>query len=302
MVEFGLDKMEAELHAVFPSRDIPAPLSVIGSGFNSIVVEAGGMIIFRIGKNSIAQEGYEKEVRYLPILAPNIPFLIPDPKWYTKSSTYFHFGVIGYNKIPGLPLHPSRLSHVNLSSLARYTAEFLLALHNISIDTLPLKDLIDHVPKWEDQHQKVLPVLKAKLLPAEFRRIKQWWNDFLDDKKMQTYNPSIQHGDLWYENMLVDTDMEKLIGIVDWERLSIGDPSQDFATLLHLGDSFVRQVIHAYQRLGGELDENFEYRMKHLWEAREFDGLYHAIKFDDPMELNDALKKLRQGPILKKML
>src|SRR5919109_165562 len=100
MFELNLYEIEAELRAVFPSLIIPSPLLLIGSGFNSIVLEAGGSIIFRIGKNSLAQEGYEKEIDCLSIIAPRIPFLVPLPKWHSKRSTYFPFGVIGYDKIP----------------------------------------------------------------------------------------------------------------------------------------------------------------------------------------------------------
>lgn len=302
MIEINLDGIEAELRAVFPSLSIPSPLLVIGSGFNSMVIEADGAIIFRIGKNSIAQEGYEKEINCLPIIAPNIPFLIPIPKWYIKSSTNFPFGAIGYHKIPGLPLHPNLPNRTNLSSLASDTGRFLFALHHISPHSLQFKSTVDRASKWEAQYQAALPFLKDKLIPTELRLIEQWWDDFLADKKMQQYNSVMQHGDLWYENMLVNTRMEKLIGIVDWEHLSIGDPSQDFATLFYLGERFVRLVIHAYQSLGGELDENFEYRMQRLWEVREFEGLHYAIKFADPFEFNDALRKLRHGPILSKIV
>lgn len=299
MAEIDLHGIEAELHAVFPLLTIPSSLSVIGSGFNSIVIEAGGEIIFRIGKNSIAQEGYEKEKISLPILAPQIPFLIPEPKWYINSSPYFPFGVIGYHKIPGLPLQPDISGRTNLSSLANDVAKFLLALHSTSPLPFQLKSAVARASTWEVQYQEILPFLKDRLTDTEFGLIRRWWDDFLVDKKMQHYQPVLQHGDLWYENMLVNTGMEKLIGIIDWERLSLGDPSQDFATLFHLGEKFVRQVIQAYRSLGGQLDENFEYRMQRLWEAREFEGLHYAVKFDDPIEFNDALRKLRHGPILK---
>ncbi len=302
MIEINTDRLETELHAIFPSLKIPSPLFVIGSGFNSIVIEAGGAIVFRIGRNSIAQEGYEKERRCLPIIAPNLPFIIPNPKWYIKSSTYFPFGVIGYLKIPGLPLQPSALGSTNLSLLASDTANFLFALHHISPDSLALESAINRASHWEAQHQQVVLFLKDELTPTEFELIRRWGEDFLADKKMQQYNPVLQHGDLWYENMLVNSNMEKLIGIIDWEHLAIGDPSQDFATLFHLGGHFVRLVMQVYESLGGDVDANLEYRMRRLWEAREFEGLQYAVKFDDSIELNDALQKLRHGPILNKIV
>lgn len=300
MVEINLHWLESELRALFPSLSLPSPLSIIGSGFNSTVIEAGGTVIFRIGKNSIAQEGYEKEMNCLPVLAPHIPFPIPNPKWYIKSSPYLPFGAIGYHKIHGLPRNLNVLNSRNSSLLARDIAKFLFALQHISLVSLPLQRTVDHGSKWEVQYQEVLPSLKDELTAAEFCLIKRWWDAFLADEKMQQYHPVIQHGDLWYENMLINAGMDKLVGIIDWECLSIGDPSQDFATLFHLGARFVRLVIQAYQSLGGELDEHFEYRMQRLWEAREFEGLHYAIKFDDPIEFGDALSKLRQGPILRR--
>lgn len=299
MVEVDLHGIEAELHAVFPLLTIPSSLFVTGSGFDSIVIEAGGEIIFRIGKNSIAQEGYEKERICLPILAPHIPFLIPEPKWYIYSSPYFPFGVIGYHKIPGLPLQLDVPNSTHLSSLASDVARFLLALHHTSPDSFQFQGAADRASAWELQYQEILPFLKDGLTHTEFGLIRRWWDNFLLDKKMQHYRPVLQHGDLWYENMLVNTGMEKLVGIIDWERLSLGDPSQGFATLFDLGEKFVRRVIQAYRSLGGELDENFEYRMQRLWEAREFEGLHYAVRFDDPIEFKDALRKLRHGPILE---
>lgn len=299
MIEFDLSRVKAELQVVFPALGISSPLRVLGSGFNSVVIEVETATVFRIGKNSIAQRGYEKEHSCLSLLAPNIPFHIPNPKWYARSSTYFPFGVIGYDKIAGVPVQPNPPDPLNLNWLAHDTAKFLFALHCLSPHVLPLKPAPDPVSKWESQSDKVLPVLQAELTATEFGVVKRWWDDFLVDPEMQNYNPVIQHGDLWYENMLVNPDLESLTGVIDWEKLSIGDRAQDFATLLHLGEGFARRVIEAYQSLGGELDEKFEHRLQRLWEAREFDGLDYAIQFDDPLELKDALWKLRRGPILE---
>ncbi|HLO15996.1 MAG TPA: aminoglycoside phosphotransferase family protein [Anaerolineales bacterium] len=223
-MEFNLYGIEAELRIVFPALSIPSPLQIIGSGFNSLVVEAGGAIIFRIGKNSVAQSGYEKEIRCLSVIAPHIPFLIPDPKWYIKRSAYFPFGLIGYDKIPGFPLQPNLRNDTNLSLLASDSAKFLLALHRIPPDSVPLQPISNHTSRWKAQYQEVLSFLKAELVPTEFNLIQQWWDDFLSDQEMQKYNPVIQHGDLWYENMLVDTRMEKLIGIIDGNSFPLATP------------------------------------------------------------------------------
>ena len=42
----------------------------------------------------------------------------------------------------------------------------------------------------------------------------------------------MQYGDFWYENILVDEASEIIVGIIDFENATIGDPVQDFATQL----------------------------------------------------------------------
>jgi hypothetical protein len=50
--------------------------------------------------------------------------------------------------------------------------------------------------------------------------------------------------------------------------------------------------------VGGELDAGFPHRLGRLWELRDFGGLQFAVRFDDPVELEDAIRKIRNGPIL----
>jgi hypothetical protein len=42
-----------------------------------------------------------------------------------------------------------------------------------------------------------------------------------------------------------------MIGIIDFESAIIGDPAQDFASLLYLGEPFTSFVINVYRALGG---------------------------------------------------
>ncbi len=125
---------------------------------------------------------------------------------------------------------------------------------------------------------------------------------------MRRYTPALCHGDLWYENILVDDRSAAdgaadgaattVAGVVDFEGAAVGDPARDFATGFHLGAAFARAVLGAYQELGGVLDDGVEHRVRRLWEAREFDGLAFALQHDDAAEIRDALAKVRAGPIL----
>lgn len=96
----------------------------------------------------------------------------------------------------------------------------------------------------------------------------------------------------------MDDAARMVVGVVDFEDAALGDPAQDFSTQLHLGAGFAGLVIEAYLKAGGKLNQSFQHRMRRLWELREFTGLQFAVRFDDPVELAEAIGKLRAGPIL----
>lgn len=57
-------------------------------------------------------------------------------------------------------------------------------------------------------------------------------------------------------------------------------------------------MIAAYRDLGPSLEEDFELRVQRLRELGEFWGIAGALDLEDREELDDALRKLRRGPIL----
>ncbi len=296
-----LDIIGSNLYAAFPQLGAIESLRLLGAGFRSIVVETDDGIVFRIAKNQDAANGYAKEARLLPYLRSRVPVAVPDPQWYTGPSDRFPFGVMGYRTLPGAPLQPTHLAQAGLSRLASGIAAFLLALHRIPVDealALGLPDFADRMAELEALRADVLPPLRATLTGQEYDAVRQWWDRFLGDEVMRQYTPVLQHGDFWYENMLVDHTPASLVGVIDFEQAAVGDPAQDFATQLHLGVDVADRVIDAYHRLGGTLDAAFGYRMQRLWELRTFDGLGFAVRHSDAAEFEDAVRKLRGGPIL----
>jgi len=297
----SLDEIAANLCVVFPHFTAIMPLRLLGSGFRSVVVETGDGIVFRIAKNQEAANGYAREARLLPYLRPRVLIAVPDPRWLAGPSEHFPFGVMGYPKLPGTPLSPERLARADVSRLASDIARFLLALHRIPVEevtALGLPGSAVCMKELDVTRDAVLPPLRDALTNTEYDTVRRWWEQFLADETMRAYKPALQHGDFWHENMLVDDTSRSLLGVVDFENAAVGDPAQDVATQLHLGDAFAAQVIDAYRTLGGTLDATFDYRTRRLWELRVFDGLAFAVRHADSAEFDDAVRKLREGPIL----
>jgi aminoglycoside 2''-phosphotransferase len=296
-----LDAIGAGLATLFANLDSIMPLHVLGSGFSSLVVETAGGIVFRIARNDRAARQHAKEARLLPQLKSFLPLPIPEPQWYAGPSDTFPFGLIGYHKLAGVPLHSRRLAPSSRRSIALALASFLRALHGFPTSkarALHLPGPAEFREQMATLRLEVLPPLRQALRRHEYHTLAQWWDAFLCDPALEQYTPVLQHGDLWYENILTDATASMLTGVLDFESSAIGDPAQDFATLNYFDPQFVRKVIEAYQAAGDQLGEDFDYRVQKYWELRDFDGVQFAVRFNDAEEFEDALRKLRKGPIL----
>jgi aminoglycoside phosphotransferase (APT) family kinase protein len=96
------------------------------------------------------------------------------------------------------------------------------------------------------------------------------------------------HGDLWYENLLIDTESGRLTGVVDFDQASIGDPAWDLATQLHCGREFAEQVFDAYPLK----DPAMWWRAEKLFALRPFEALEWSLQRRNAVEFEDSLRKL----------
>jgi len=287
------------LSATFPDLGSVVVDKTLGVGFNSIAVQADAGLVFRIAKTAGTAARFAMETRLLPILSDRLPVAVPRTRWFSPRSEHFPLGVIGYEKIEGMPLRPELLRGAD-GAIAAWVADVLLALHGTPLDVvaevgLPQPESL--FPKYRALWKETLPVLRKRLTQPECERIERWWEAFIADERMTRFEPALTHGDFWFENMIVDSEL-RLEGIVDWEHAAVGDKAQDFATLLHLGEEFTQEALRAYHERGGPFDDNDLYRVRRLWELRHFYGVLFGIRFNDEEELADSIRKLREGPVL----
>ncbi len=221
------------LTEAFPELGDVAVTKTLGFGFNSIAVETDGGLVFRVARTEGTAARFAMETRLLPILRTSLPVAVPEPRWFARRTSHFPLGVIGYPKIEGRTLQPGLLNADNLPALAGQTARVLVALH-----TVPRSELADvELPQpeaisgnYRSLARETLPVLQERMTALEFERIDQWWDAFLTDERMTQFEPTLTHGDFWFENMIVDENATHIVGIVDWEHAAIGDRAQDLAT------------------------------------------------------------------------
>lgn len=288
------------LSEAFPELGAVVVTKTLGTGFNSIAVETNSGLVFRIARTEGTAVRFEIETRLLPLLRASVPVAVPEPQWFAPQTSHFPLGVIGYPKISGRTLQPDLINEGNLPALAAQTARFLIALHDVPVSEVSEAGLPQPEATFAQYRAlagETRPVLKARVTPVEFGRIDRWWEAFLADERMKRFKPAVTHVDFWYENLIVDEDAARIVGVVDWEHAAIGDRAQDLATQ-NLGSVFTEAVLRAYRELGGRLDDEDRYRIRRLWELRHFFGVLYGIRFNDEEEIVDSIRKLREGSVL----
>lgn len=296
-----LADIERRLAEIFPELAV-APLRHLETGFGSVVVETSDGAIFRIARHASAAEGHAREAKLLPALQDRLPLAVPEPRWRVEPRTPgFSYGAIGYRRLPGTPLSFQLVAGMGTETIASQLAAFLLALHRFPVaeaEELGLPQAERDPASLEALRDEVLPSLRDALASDEYRTVRVWWDRLLANPQMRRFAPMLRHGDLWYDHVLVDERLLRLVAVVDWEAAALGDPARDFAAQFHLGEEFAEATLAAYATQGGQVDQTLRHRVRTQWELREFGGVRTALELNDREEFEDAVRKLRTGPIL----
>jgi aminoglycoside 2''-phosphotransferase len=297
----GLARIEEALASSFPDLEVGS-IRVLETGFGSVVVQTSDNVIFRVARHAHAAEGHTKEANLLPVLASRLPVSVPQPQWRAEpGSPGLPLGAIGYRRLAGEPLTPTWLARHDADKVASEIAKFLIALHRFPVEQavqlgVPPADV--NGCSFEALRRRVMSVLHDVLTPEEYDTVSRWSDGFLADPALQHFDAVLSHGDFWFGNVLVNDESESVVAVLDWTSAAIGDPAEDFARQLHLGETFASRVLRAYESRRGAVDPALIHRMKRRWELVEFAGVRTAIELDDPEELKETIGKLRAGPIL----
>jgi len=134
--------------------------------------------------------------------------------------------ILRRNPPPGVPFPPEtarRLSEAFVDNLAR--------LHRLDYAAIGLADLGKpqsylerQVKGWIERYHNS----KTHDLP-EVERISMW----LTERMPASYDAALIHNDYKYDNVVLDPDdPTKIVGVLDWEMCTLGDPLTDLGTAL----------------------------------------------------------------------
>jgi aminoglycoside phosphotransferase (APT) family kinase protein len=266
-------------------------------GFSNVVVRAGGQIV-RVARTPAAGARQRSEASVLRAVAGRMSVAVPVLRGLVAASAALPHGAQVVSLIEGrCPSTEEARAETYLDDLGAFMAE----LHSIPVSTLP-----PDMPDWPypvDGHTRRLrsirPLLEDRLERSEVARIDSWWGKASADPAWGDFAPALRHGDLWWGNTLVVGG--RLSGVVDWECAAVADAAEDLAVQTYLGQEAFRAVLAAYvesMSLSAASAASLARRARLYREIAEFKGIESALALADEPELDDAVEKLRDAPVL----
>jgi aminoglycoside phosphotransferase (APT) family kinase protein len=291
-----LDAVAAALELRFPDLRPLRPLHVLGRGFRSLAVETAGGRVLRVGRSPDAAVDYEKEWRTAPFLVEHLPELLPKPRWYTPPAPELPHGALGYDKLPGRT--PPWGTDPG-ADFARDLGRFMARLHSLPVRQARAAAVpeVDSYRRLLGARDVVMPHLAARLDSAALHRVEEWWEVLAADARMASRRVAVCHHDLWHDNLLI-SETGRLCGVLDLAHVELSDPAHDFGAPRYFGEAFMTELIAAYRAGDGQFGAEDRYRARRFYEGREFGGLAWAIEHSNEREIEEAVAKVRKGPVV----
>lgn len=210
------------INAVMTQAGLNIPMDrwdVRTTGSAHIVVNMGGQLSVRVAKTQLTGYLVARRTEILRRLPQNLPFTVPRP--ITRVITRAGFTAVGLTWIKGEP-------RVQGAAPPKQLVKLLKGIH--TIDCRGYGPYLDHqyehwrgVEEW-DTHLRanVVPQLLTGAQKVALRAI-----DCV--LELPPVEPVLIHGDLAGHNILWNGD--KLVGVIDWDHATLGDPAVDHASL-----------------------------------------------------------------------
>jgi aminoglycoside phosphotransferase (APT) family kinase protein len=186
------------------------------------------------GANIKSAHDMGREYKVLSLLKPHfaeIPTLIH----YTEDSSLLGAPFYIMEKIEGTILRAYNAPKMNIapetfSSLSEKMIDTLVALHAIDIHSTGLAQLgkpAGYVTRQVEGWIKRYYAAETDTIDAINQTI-----TWLQQYTPLTQQPTLLHNDYKYDNVIFDTDFQNIIGVLDWEMCTVGDPLMDLGAML----------------------------------------------------------------------
>lgn len=294
------EKAHVVLRRVFPDLHIDNILK-LGEGWDSIALLVNDSMVFRIPKRPVTSRQLVKEIRALGAIRPYVSARIPHIEWVAEGDGHFPITAVGYRKLGGIPLFEIPQGPTKERALQKL-GKFVRELHVIPTSVLAKAEVpwlrwtgdgnLTEPDSWEAGLRGFTKRVQDDVVPLLSRSIGHVVTDviseFLSCPQHFQFEPTLIHGDLAPEHVLVDTEAGD-IGVIDFGDCGLGDPAYD--VLLDLAPFYKRST-----------DESFKTRQRFYRKMSLFHGALHGLMVGDERLVADTLQQVDNGFAAEKPL
>ena len=232
----------------------------------------------------------------LEMLSRRLPYAVPSPSGFTALKEGGRAAVYPY-----LPGRPIVLGHLPAGpGLAAELGRGIAALHNVDLRLADEAGL----PSYDAdtyRTRRLAELDRAAATGYVPTSLLTRWERALEDVSLWRFAPTVTHGDLTGEQVLVEFGDEgdaasgRLTAITGWDDAKVADPADDFATLAgHASPPAFDTVLEAYAQAREERpDANLERRARLAHELRQVTGLLTAVSTGDVRYVDAYVERLR---------
>lgn len=260
------------------------------SGWTNFAIKVDNKYLFRFPRNDEAYKAVNKEYKILKILNKKLPINIKVPK-YIYSSLNDDYPFVGYAMIQGDFLTEDVFNSLDESkkdNILNNMAIFLNVLHSVDYKELGLEP-VNSIEWYKDLFDRVQKICFKYFVHNLKEKTIQLFNIFFNDESMHNYEPTLVHGDLSEDHIIITSDG---VGIIDFGDLMVFDPAYDLIWAYICDVDFYNKLFKKYT---GHKDNYFEHRIRDFHIIRPpYDGIIYADEIHDNDMINEQIKKLTQ--------
>ncbi|WP_372680036.1 phosphotransferase family protein [Desulfosarcina sp.] len=281
-------KISTYLMANLPDMVGPATVRQFHSGFSNLTYLIGmgdtELVLRRppFGRKAKTAHDMGREYRLLSALKPVFPF-VPEPLAYCEDPAVMDVPFYVMERMRGVILRKEPPESLVLGAseagrLCRRWVDVLGDLHGLDYRGCGLADLGNpdgyvarQVHGWSKRYRDA----RTDDVP-DFEKVMAWLSAGMPPDFAK---PALVHNDYKFDNVILDpADLTRIIGVLDWEMATIGDPIMDLGASLGYwvepddsdelklirtlptlcpGMLSRRQIVALYEKKSGSVIENF---------------------------------------------
>lgn len=238
-MEIDAQLVDRLIQAQFPQWSNQSITPVEPNGWDNRTFRLGSEMSVRLPSAACYAAQVDKEQRWLPMLAPQLPLSIPKPLARGNPGEGYPWNWSIYRWLPGETAQGERIS--DLSHFANALAQFLLALWQVDVTDGPPPGRHNffrggRVQTYDEETRSAIAHLGNSIDTTTAQVV---WEAALDST--WSHPPVWVHGDLRAANLLIRDGC--LSAVIDFGSMGIGDPACDLTIAWTLFSGVSRDVF-----------------------------------------------------------